>query len=112
MDACHKRARPIVMTTLAMGAGMLPIAAGWGAADGSFRSPMATAVIGGLITSTVLSLLVVPAVFTFVDDLAQWVLRLWRKGRGAPAPGAHGAPQAPGAHSASQASGTPGAPQA
>jgi multidrug efflux pump subunit AcrB len=112
MDACHKRARPIVMTTLAMGAGMLPIAAGWGAADGSFRSPMATAVIGGLITSTVLSLLVVPAVFTYVDDLAQWVLRLWRKGRGAPAPGAHGAPQAPGAHSASQASGTPGAPQA
>jgi hypothetical protein len=74
---------------------------------------MATAVIGGLITSTVLSLLVVPAVFTYVDDLAQWVLRLWRRGRGASAaPGAHGAPQASGAHSASQASGTPGAPQA
>jgi multidrug efflux pump subunit AcrB len=51
MDACHKRARPIVMTTIAMGAGMLPIAIGWGAADSSFRSPMAWAVIGGLITS-------------------------------------------------------------
>ena len=84
MDACHKRARPIVMTTLAMGAGMLPIAAGWGEADGSFRSPMATAVIGGLITSTVLSLLVVPAVFTYVDDLEQWLVRRWRKLRGQP----------------------------
>ncbi|MEY3517816.1 MAG: Swarming motility protein SwrC, partial [Pseudomonadota bacterium] len=60
IDACHKRARPIVMTTIAMGAGMLPIALGWGAADTSFRSPMAIAVIGGLITSTVLSLLVIP----------------------------------------------------
>ena len=64
MDACHKRARPIVMTTLAMGAGMLPIAIGWGAADPSFRSPMAVAVIGGLITSTFLSLLVIPAVYS------------------------------------------------
>ena len=72
MDACHKRARPIIMTTLAMGAGMLPIAVGWGAADPSFRSPMAVAVIGGLITSTFLSLLVIPAVYTYVDDLAQW----------------------------------------
>ncbi|MFT4175009.1 MAG: efflux RND transporter permease subunit, partial [Rhodocyclaceae bacterium] len=78
LDACHKRARPIIMTTLAMGAGMLPIAIGWGAADASFRSPMATAVIGGLITSTVLSLLVVPAVFTYVDDFEQWMRRRWR----------------------------------
>ena len=68
LDACHKRARPIVMTTIAMGAGMLPIALGLGAADSSFRSPMAVAVIGGLITSTLLSLLVVPSVYTFVDD--------------------------------------------
>ncbi|MDA7417536.1 efflux RND transporter permease subunit [Xenophilus arseniciresistens] len=75
LDACHKRARPIIMTTLAMGAGMLPIAIGWGAADASFRSPMATAVIGGLITSTVLSLLVVPAVFTYVDDFEHWLRR-------------------------------------
>ena len=77
LDACHKRARPIIMTTLAMGAGMLPIALGLGAADASFRSPMAVAVIGGLITSTLLSLLVIPAVFTAMDDLAQG--RPWRR---------------------------------
>ena len=76
IDACHKRARPIVMTTIAMGAGMLPIALGWGAADTSFRSPMAIAVIGGLITSTVLSLLVIPVVFNYLDDLGQWVTRI------------------------------------
>ena len=75
LDACHKRARPIIMTTLAMGAGMLPIAIGWGAADPSFRSPMSIAVIGGLITSTVLSLLVIPVVFTYIDDLGLWVQR-------------------------------------
>ncbi|MDO8263649.1 MAG: efflux RND transporter permease subunit [Gallionella sp.] len=68
VDACNKRARPIVMTTIAMGAGMLPIALGLGA-DPSFRMPMATTVIGGLITSTLLSLFVVPVVFTYVDDL-------------------------------------------
>jgi multidrug efflux pump subunit AcrB len=68
VDACHKRSRPILMTTIAMGAGMLPLALGFGA-DPSFRSPMAVTVIGGLITSTLLSLLVVPAVYTFVDDL-------------------------------------------
>jgi len=76
LDACHKRARPIIMTTLAMGAGMLPIALSIGGADMTFRSPMAVAVIGGLITSTVLSLLVVPAVFTYIDDFSHWVLRL------------------------------------
>ena len=75
LDACRKRARPIIMTTLAMGAGMLPIAMGLGAADSSFRSPMAIAVIGGLITSTFLSLLVIPAVFTYIDDLAEWLGR-------------------------------------
>lgn len=68
MDACHKRARPIVMTTIAMGAGMLPTAMGLGA-EPSFRSPMAIALIGGLLTSTMLSLLIVPVVFTYVDDL-------------------------------------------
>ncbi len=78
MDACHKRARPIVMTTIAMGAGMMPIALGWGA-DPSFRQPMAVAVIGGLITSTFLSLLVIPVVFTFVDDAVQWATRRLRK---------------------------------
>lgn len=79
MDACAKRARPIVMTTIAMGAGMMPIALGWSGADTSFRSPMAIAVIGGLLTSTVLSLLVVPVVFTYLDDLGQWFARLWRR---------------------------------
>jgi multidrug efflux pump subunit AcrB len=77
LDACHKRARPIVMTTIAMGAGMLPIALGIGT-DPSFRAPMAIVVIGGLITSTFLSLLVVPVVFTYVDDVVQWFARHWR----------------------------------
>ena len=84
LDACHKRARPIIMTTLAMGAGMLPIALSLGDADMSFRSPMATAVIGGLITSTVLSLLVVPAVFTYLDDMEHWFLNKLRRGKPKP----------------------------
>jgi len=79
LDACHKRARPIIMTTIAMGAGMLPIAIGIGTADPSFRSPMSIAVIGGLITSTVLSLLVVPVVFTYMDDLEHFIRRMARK---------------------------------
>ena len=81
MDACQKRARPIIMTTIAMGAGMLPIAAGWGTSDGSFRSPMAVSVIGGLITSTFLSLLVIPAVYLYVDDFGLLLARLWGKVR-------------------------------
>ena len=72
LDACHKRARPIVMTTVAMVAGMLPIALGFGA-DASFRRPMAVTVIGGLITSTALSLLVVPAVFSYVYGFGRWL---------------------------------------
>lgn len=75
MDACHKRARPILMTTIAMGAGMMPIALGMGA-DPSFRQPMAIVVIGGLLTSTVLSLLVVPVIFVLVDDLLVRLKRL------------------------------------
>jgi multidrug efflux pump subunit AcrB len=85
VDACHKRSRPILMTTIAMGAGMMPLALGWGA-DPSFRSPMAITVIGGLITSTLLSLLVVPAVFTYVDDFEHWLQHMMRKSRRAPAP--------------------------
>ncbi|MES2325480.1 MAG: efflux RND transporter permease subunit [Pseudomonadota bacterium] len=80
VDACHKRSRPIIMTTIAMGAGMMPLALGWGA-DPSFRSPMAIAVIGGLITSTLLSLLVVPAVFTYIDDLEHFIKRMTGKVR-------------------------------
>jgi multidrug efflux pump subunit AcrB len=75
LDACRKRARPIVMTTVAMGAGMLPIALGLGT-DPSFRAPMAIVVIGGLITSTFLSLLVVPVVFTYVDDAIHQLKKL------------------------------------
>jgi len=71
-----------------MGAGMLPLALGFGA-DPSFRSPMAVAVIGGLITSTLLSLLVVPAVYTFIDDAQDWLRRMNRRLRGQPA-GARG----------------------
>ena len=67
IEACGKRARPIVMTTFAMVAGMLPIALGVGA-DASFRQPMAIAVIGGLIVSTFLSLFLVPVIFTYVSD--------------------------------------------
>ena len=74
MDAAHKRARPILMTTFAMGAGMVPIALGWGA-DTEFRSPMAIAVLGGLISSTFLSLLYIPAIFTIVDDISLWIKR-------------------------------------
>lgn len=75
LDACRKRARPIVMTTVAMGAGMLPIALGLGT-DPSFRAPMAIVVVGGLITSTFLSLLVVPVVFTYVDDAIHQLKKL------------------------------------
>jgi multidrug efflux pump subunit AcrB len=72
LEAGHKRARPIVMTTVAMVAGMLPVAMGWGG-DSDFRSPMAIAVIGGLITSTLLTLVIVPAVFTVFDDIERWI---------------------------------------
>jgi HAE1 family hydrophobic/amphiphilic exporter-1 len=72
MESGHKRSRPIVMTTVAMVAGMLPVAMGWGG-DSDFRSPMAIAVIGGLITSTILTLVIVPAVFTVFDDLERWL---------------------------------------
>ncbi|MBP7705191.1 MAG: efflux RND transporter permease subunit [Caulobacter sp.] len=71
MDAAHKRARPILMTTVAMGAGMAPTAIGLGA-DVEFRQPMAVAVVGGLITSTLLSLLFIPAIFTIIDDMRNW----------------------------------------
>ncbi len=80
LDACLKRARPIVMTTIAMGAGMMPIALGLGT-DPSFRAPMAIVVIGGLITSTFLSLLVVPVVFTYIDDAIHFLTQRLRSGK-------------------------------
>ncbi|MDX1787449.1 MAG: efflux RND transporter permease subunit [Psychrobacter sp.] len=72
IDSCRKRARPIIMTTIAMGAGMLPLVFGWGDADPTFRRPMAAAVLGGLVTSTLLSLVVIPVVYTLMDDLSEW----------------------------------------
>lgn len=69
LDACHKRARPIIMTTIAMGGGMLPAALSISGGDPSFRQPMAILILGGLLTSTFLSLLVIPVIYTFVDDL-------------------------------------------
>jgi multidrug efflux pump subunit AcrB len=77
IDACRKRAQPVIMTTLAMGAGMMPIALGF-SGDSSFRAPMAIAVIGGLITSTLLSLIVIPAAFTVLDDVGEWMTRRFR----------------------------------
>ena len=75
LDAAHKRARPIIMTTVAMGAGMLPIALGLGVGV-EFRQPMAVAVIGGLITSTLLSLLFVPVVFGLVDRFRNFLRKV------------------------------------
>ncbi len=76
VEAGKKRARPIVMTTVAMVAGMLPSALGFGAGV-EFRSPMAIAVIGGLLVSTFLSLLFVPAFFAVIDDLRRALQRAW-----------------------------------
>jgi multidrug efflux pump subunit AcrB len=78
IDAGMKRARPIVMTTVAMVAGMMPSALAFGA-GGEFRSPMALAIIGGLIFSTALSLLFVPAMFMMMDDVGQLAWRFGRK---------------------------------
>lgn len=72
VEAGHKRAQPIVMTSIAMSAGMLPSALGVGE-GGAFRAPMATAVIGGIMMSTVLSLVIVPAFFLIMDDLSRLV---------------------------------------
>jgi HAE1 family hydrophobic/amphiphilic exporter-1 len=72
-NACRERARPIVMTTVAMIAGMLPTAIGLGQGS-EFRKPMAVAVIGGLISSTVLSLVLAPVIYLFVDGFEQWLV--------------------------------------
>jgi multidrug efflux pump subunit AcrB len=79
IDSCSKRARPIVMTSIAMTAGMTPIAMGW-AGDPSFRAPMGIAVIGGLAVSTVMSLFIVPATFSVIDDFQQWLGRVFKRG--------------------------------
>jgi len=72
VDAGHKRAQPIVMTTIAMVAGMVPTAVSL-SGDSSWRAPMGVVVIGGLILSTVLTLVIVPALFSLAVGLEQWL---------------------------------------
>lgn len=96
LEAGHKRAQPIIMTTIAMVAGMLPIAIGLGG-DTSFRAPMAIAVIGGLTLSTALTLVIVPAGFTLADDMEKWIgpkLGRWLTSGEVPAEPKAAAPQA------------------
>ncbi len=93
LEAAHVRFRPIVMTTLAMVFGMVPLA--FGLAEGSEqRAPMGQAVIGGIITSTLLTLVVVPVVYTYLDDLAAWAKRFWHGAEARPGSPAIAAPQA------------------
>jgi len=76
--AARVRLRPILMTTLAMIFGMLPLA--FALSEGAeMRAPMGQAVIGGVITSSLLTLVVVPVVYCYMDDLAQWLGKFWRK---------------------------------
>ncbi|HXQ11120.1 MAG TPA: efflux RND transporter permease subunit [Caulobacteraceae bacterium] len=96
MEACRERARPIIMTSLAMIAGMLPTAFALGKGS-EFRQPMAIAVIGGLITSTVLSLLMVPVIYEVLDDIEHWLVpklgRLITPREAPPPPPEHGVPE-------------------
>jgi HAE1 family hydrophobic/amphiphilic exporter-1 len=94
VEAGVVRLRPIMMTTLAMIAGMFPIALALGE-GGGFRAPMARAVIGGLITSTLLTLVVVPVAYTYFDDLGAWVVRLAGGRRRSPAVQPEGAAPLP-----------------
>jgi len=77
------RLRPIIMTTLAMIFGMVPLALALGE-GAEFRAPMARAVIGGLISSTLLTLVVVPVVYTYLDGIGTFFARLWTGGKAAP----------------------------
>ncbi|MDR2214767.1 MAG: efflux RND transporter permease subunit [Nevskiaceae bacterium] len=81
VDACSKRARPIIMTTIAMAVGMLPITIGLHG-DSSFRAPMGAAVIGGLLASTALSLFIVPVIYTLLDDFEHWLRGKFRRAGG------------------------------
>jgi len=75
--AARVRLRPILMTTLAMIFGMMPLA--FALSEGSeMRAPMGQAVIGGVITSSLLTLVVVPVVYCYMDDFAQWLVKFWR----------------------------------
>ena len=82
--AAKVRLRPILMTTLAMVFGMVPLA--FALTEGSEqRAPMGQAVIGGVITSSLLTLVVVPVMYCYMDDLAQWMRRIWQGRSGAAA---------------------------
>lgn len=76
IEAGRTRLRPIVMTTLAMIFGMMPLFLGIGA-GGEGRAPMARAVVGGLITSSLLTLVVVPVIYSYLDDFSRWLKRRW-----------------------------------
>ncbi|MES2889703.1 MAG: efflux RND transporter permease subunit [Pseudomonadota bacterium] len=90
LHAAHVRLRPILMTTLAMVFGMVPLA--FALSEGAEqRAPMGQAVIGGVLTSSLLTLVVVPVVYCYLDDLSQWLRRRWAGGSAA-AP-AHAAPK-------------------
>ncbi|HEY1102059.1 MAG TPA: efflux RND transporter permease subunit, partial [Burkholderiaceae bacterium] len=83
--AARVRLRPILMTTLAMVFGMVPLA--FALTEGSEqRAPMGQAVIGGVITSSLLTLVAVPVVYCYLDDFARWCARLWRRGAGSSGP--------------------------
>ena len=97
IDAGMKRARPIIMTTVAMAAGMMPSALAVGA-GGEFRSPMALAVIGGLVFSTVLSLVFVPAMFMLMDDIGSLFWRFGKKLLASSGEGEHAAAGHAGEH--------------
>jgi len=83
LAAARVRLRPILMTTLAMVFGMVPLA--FAVSEGAEqRAPMGQAVIGGVITSSLLTLVVVPVVYCYLDDLAAWAQRRWRRGHTPP----------------------------
>jgi HAE1 family hydrophobic/amphiphilic exporter-1 len=98
LEAARVRLRPILMTTLAMVFGMVPLA--FALTEGSEqRAPMGQAVIGGVITSSLLTLVVVPVIYCWLDTLAEWAKRKWG-GTQASAPNASNAPEAPEAQAA------------
>jgi HAE1 family hydrophobic/amphiphilic exporter-1 len=88
------RLRPILMTTMAMIFGMAPVAAGFGA-GAELRQPMGVSIIGGLITSTLLTLVAVPVAYSLIDDLGRWITRRFR--RTAAGPESEPAPREPAA---------------
>ncbi|MEO8090229.1 MAG: efflux RND transporter permease subunit, partial [Gemmatimonadales bacterium] len=79
IEAGRIRLRPIMMTTIALIAGMIPVALGRGE-GADFRAPLGRAVIGGVITSTLLTLLVIPTVYEILDNFRSWMAeKVWRR---------------------------------